>query len=302
MRYFERVATLGSIRAASRDLNVASSAVNRQVLWLEETLGLSLFERVGRRLVLAPAGEILLAHVRRTYSDFDSTIGELDALQGLRRGSVTIATVESISEKLLPTLISRFRQTYPGIHVSVVVSSSDEAAGLVERGEADVGFTFNPPERAALTISYSVTLPIGALMVPDHGLNRPGPLKLVDCMRYPIVLPTKGMSLRSHLDAALAQVSTPLRTYVESNSLRFMRALVKGGNVISFQTKVGCEEEIESGELVFRPLSDRPLQDDRLCVVTSARRSLALSAGMFYDHSVSYFRAQLLADDANSAS
>ena len=122
----------GSIRAASRELNVASSAINRQVLWLEEALGLQLFDRVGRRLRLSQAGELLLAHIRRTYSDFEGTVAELDALKGLRRGTVSIASVESVAEKLLPAVISTFRKSYPGIHVNVSISSSREAARKVE--------------------------------------------------------------------------------------------------------------------------------------------------------------------------
>lgn len=298
MRYFERVAVLGSVRAASRELNVASSAVNRQILWLEESLGLQLFERVGRRLRLAQAGEILLAHVRRTFSDFESTLGELDALQGLRRGSVTIASVESVSESLLPSLIGQFRKQYPGIHVSVMVTSSEEAAKLVETAVADVGFTFDPPDRAALTVSYSHDLVIGALFKPGHELEAIEPLRLADCLKYPVALPAKGMSLRTRLDAALSQSTRPLRTFVEANSLRFMRALARDGNVVGFQTQVGCEDDVASGQLVFRPLKDLPLQEDKLCVVTSARRSLALSAGMFFDHSVSYLRDQLKFVDA----
>ncbi len=138
MRYFLAVAEAGSIRAASRELNVASSAINRQVLWLEEALGLQLFDRVGRRLRLSQAGELLLAHIRRTYSDFEGTVAELDALKGLRRGTVSIASVESVAEKLLPAVISTFRKSYPGIHVNVSISSSREAARKVEAAEADV--------------------------------------------------------------------------------------------------------------------------------------------------------------------
>ena len=302
MRYFAVVAEMGSIRAASRELNVASSAVNRQILWLEEALGLQLFERVGRRLRLAQAGEILLAHVRRTYSDFEATVGELDALQGLRRGTVSIATVESVAETLLPDLVSGFRRSYPGIHVSVTVTSALEAARLVEAAEADVGFTFDPPSSLALTVAYHHDLAIGALMAPGHPLANVEGLGLADCLRYPVALPAAGLSLRTRLDAAMAQMPRGLRTYVEANSLRFMRALAREEQVIGFQTQIGCEEDIDAGRLVFRPLSDQPLQKDRLSIVTSSRRALALSPGMFFDHAVIALKDRLPSVDAKKAS
>ncbi|WP_209007285.1 LysR family transcriptional regulator [Roseibium litorale] len=286
MRYFSVVAEAGSIRAASRELNVASSAINRQILWLEDSLGLQLFERVGRRLRLSQAGETLLAHVKRTYSDFDATVAQLDALKGLRRGTVSIASVESFSETLLPDLVTTFRSRYPGIHVSVTVTSSQEAARLVEAAEADVGFTFDPPVTSSLTVAFHQDYQIGALMAPGHPLASQELLSLSDCLKYPVVLPARGLSIRSRLDSAMSRLNGAPRTYVEANSLRFLRALVRGDNVVGFQTLIGIEDDLREGRLVFRPLKDTPLQDDRLSIVTSSLRALALAPGMFFNHAV----------------
>ncbi|WP_299813137.1 LysR family transcriptional regulator [uncultured Roseibium sp.] len=298
MRYFMAAAEAGSIRAASRELNVASSAVNRQILWLEEALGLQLFDRVARRLRLSQAGELLLAHIRRTYSDFDGTVAELDALKGLRRGTVSIASVESVAEKLLPAIISSFRKSYPGIHVNVAVSSSREAARKVGAAEADVGFTFDPPETSSLTIAFQHDLVIGALMSPAHPLAGEKMLSLQDCLKYPVALPAEGLSLRTRIDVVRARIPGASRTYVEANSLRLMRALAREEDVIGFQTRIGCEDDLAAGALVFKPLSDGPLQQDRLCVVTSSLRALALAPGMFFDHAVYALKDHLPSLDA----
>ena len=93
-RYFLAVAEAGSIRAAARDLNIVSSAVNRQILMLEESLGIRLFDRVGRGLRLSEAGIALARQVRDTLARYEDTVAELDTLRGLRRGRIRIATVE----------------------------------------------------------------------------------------------------------------------------------------------------------------------------------------------------------------
>ncbi|WP_305985641.1 LysR family transcriptional regulator [Roseibium sp. MMSF_3544] len=298
MRYFLAAAEAGSIRAASRELNVASSAVNRQILWLEEALGLQLFDRVGRRIRLSQAGELLLAHIRRTYSDFEGTVAELDALKGLRRGTVSIASVESVSEKLLPSVIGSFRKSYPGIHVNVSISSSQEAARKVEAAEADVGFTFDPPDASALTVAFQHDLVIGALMTPDHPLSGQSKLCLQDCLAFPVALPAEGLSLRTRIDLVRSHIPGASRTYVEANSLRLMRALAKEEGVIGFQTLIGCEDDLAAGTLIFKPLTDAPLQADRLCVITSSLRALALAPGMFFDHAVLVLKDHLPAIDA----
>lgn len=298
MRYFAAVAEVGSIRAAARELNVASSAINRQVLWLEEALEMQLFERVGRRLRLSQAGEILLAHVRRTYSDFDATVSELDALKGLRRGTVSVATVESVADSVLPRVVDSFRKKFAGIHLKVTVGSSEQAAALVESAEADVGFTFDPPETSALTIAYRHDLQIGAFMSPDHPLSKKQELSLADCLKHPVVLPSQGLSLRSRLDAVIADIPGRLMTFVESNSLSYLRALVREGNVVGFQTHIGLESDLAAGNFVFKALQDEPLKHDRLCIVTSSHRALALAPGMFFDHSVDALKKHLPSFDA----
>jgi len=71
--YFEAVAQHGSMRKAAGTLNVASSALNRQILDLEANLGVHLFERLPRGVRLTSAGEMLLGHVRRMARDFEMT-------------------------------------------------------------------------------------------------------------------------------------------------------------------------------------------------------------------------------------
>jgi DNA-binding transcriptional LysR family regulator len=182
--------------------------------------------------------------------------------------------------------------------VNVSISSSREAARKVEAAEADVGFTFDPPETSALTIAFHHDLVIGALMRPDHPLAGAKTLGLQDCLKYPVALPAEGLSLRTRLDIVRSRIPGASRTYVEANSLRLMRALAREEQVIGFQTLIGCEDDLANGVLIFKPLSDAPLQADRLCVVTSSLRALALAPGMFFDHAVLALRDQLPSFDA----
>ncbi|MFT9298953.1 MAG: LysR family transcriptional regulator, partial [Gluconobacter sp.] len=71
--YLDTVARCGSIRKAGEQLNVASTAINRQILTLEDNLGTPIFQRLPRKLVLTAAGEILLAHVRETLKNMNLT-------------------------------------------------------------------------------------------------------------------------------------------------------------------------------------------------------------------------------------
>jgi DNA-binding transcriptional LysR family regulator len=302
LRYFAAVAASGSIRAAARDLNVASSAVNRQILWLEETLGHSLFDRVARGVRLTPAGEILRAHVLRTLSDFEATAGDLDALTGMQRGAVHVTSVESVAESLLPGVIAEFRRKFPGIHVSVRLTGSEQVARAVIAGETDVGFTFEPPEDPRLDIAFHRDLAIGAVVRPGHPLTMAKKPSLADCLAYPFCLPSDGLSLRKRIDMVLADRPLARGAHVEANSLKLMKALAGSDDTVVFQTVIGLERELADGTLVFLPLSDTPLRRDRFTVLTSSHRGLSHAARAFFDHAVNALRDRLSSSGAETAS
>ncbi len=301
LRYFAAVARHGSFRAAARDLNVASSAVNRQILGLEADLGVALFERIGRGIRLSPSGELLLRQVSDSFRDFEAVAGEIDALKGLRRGKVSIATVESIAQDLLPDIVSRFTGLHPGIDVEVTTAVSEEATRLVTDGAVDVGLTFNPAGGRALEIGLRRVMRIGAVVAPDHPLAAQSSLRLTDCLRHPLALPARGLSIRAALEATAAFRAGQHRVAIDTNTLTFMRAVARRGRHVAFQTQIGLGEDIAAGDLVFRPLTDPDLAADRFVMISRADRTLKLAAATFHSYAMRELVALFPSDDAETS-
>lgn len=267
-RYFMAVAEQGSVRAASRRLNVAASAISRQLLQLEASLGLVLFDRSGRGLGLTPAGEVLLRGLRRAAQGHENTLDELSALRGLTRGLLRIATVESVSVSILPDMLLDFASSYPGVQVAVTVAGSEAVTQLVREHQADLGFTFNPASLDGLAVLASRDLDLGAVLSPRHPLAKARRLSLADCASHPLAWPSPGLSLRAILDSVPA--ARRVQPAFECNSLRLMASLASRGSCIAFQTVIGIERELAEGKLVFVPLSDKRLPVDRLRLVARA--------------------------------
>ena len=289
-RYFMAVAELGSVRAASRDLNVAASAISRQLILLETALGNRLFDRSGRGLKLAPAGEILLRGLRRAAQGHENTLDELAALRRLTRGLLRIATVESVSASVLPDMLEHFMRSYPGIQVAVTVAGSEAVTQLVREHQAELGFTFNPSSLDGLETLASRDLDLGAIMAPDHPLASAKKLSLADCAAHPLAWPSPGLSLRAILDSIPA--ARKLRPAVECNSLRLMASLARRGSCIAFQTVIGIERELANGTLVFVPLSDKRLPVDRLRIVARAGAGARPTVEAFLEIVEHYLRAR----------
>ena len=98
IRYFLAVAKCGSISEASAHLNVATSAISRQISALEDQIGTPLFERKPRGMTLSAAGELLAAYARKIQLDTHRVIGEIDALEGLQKGKVIVVSTELVKQ------------------------------------------------------------------------------------------------------------------------------------------------------------------------------------------------------------
>jgi len=139
MRYFEQVARSQSVRRAAETLNVSASAVNRQILMLENELGVALFERLPRGMRTTEAGNIILSVIRRFDQDYAAAISEIDALRNLRRGHVSVGTLLYLSESFVPDIITRMRKKYPNITYSAFFGTSNEIVNRVIDGCLDIG-------------------------------------------------------------------------------------------------------------------------------------------------------------------
>jgi DNA-binding transcriptional LysR family regulator len=280
-RHFLAVAEWGSVRAASRQINVAPSAISRQISLLEAHLGLPLFDRSGRNLLLLPAGEVLLKGLRTLSEGHEETLDHLSALRGLQRGRIRVATVESLTAAVIPNLLAEFNARYPGLQVKITVAGSDAVTEMVREHDADVCFTFNQTALEGLAVEVVCDLAVGAVMAPAHPLARSRKLLLAECADYPLAWPSRGLSLRGILDRVASGLTKSLQPVYECNSLRLMSSLAKRRNCISFQTEIGIEQDLDAGTLVFVPLADRRLPPDRMMVICRQGQGARLAVNEF---------------------
>ena len=126
LTYVDAVARYGSIRKAADALNVASSALNRQILDLETDLGAPLFERLPRGVRVTSAGEAFLVYARLVISELKAVESRIEQLRGLVRGQVSVAAAESVAGELLPSAITQFQATHPNVRFHVRIGAPEE--------------------------------------------------------------------------------------------------------------------------------------------------------------------------------
>lgn len=171
-RGFLATAEAGSLSAAARKLGLTQPTLSRQVAALEEELGVTLFERVGKRLILTETGLELLDHAKRMGAAADaislSATGRSETVEGL----VSISASDGIAVHLVPPILERIRKEAPQIQIEIV--ASNELSDL-RRREADIAIRHVRPEEPEL-IAKLVRNATASFYASKDWVARNGPL------------------------------------------------------------------------------------------------------------------------------
>ena len=278
LRYFDQVARQGSIRRAAEMLNVASSAVNRQILRLESEIGTPLFERLRSGVRLTAAGEVLLRHARETLSDFQRARLEIAGLSGAVTGHVRIVCLELLLLRFMPRVVEELVLAHPQLTLTVVGIDPGAAGEEMRSGRNDFGVLFMDRRMRGFEAAASFTTAIGAVMRPDHPLASRKTLTFTDCARYPIAMLHDRWLLDLIMATEFAESGERLSPRIVSNSIDFMRQIIEKGLGIGFFTPIGFIDEIERGELVHVALSEPLLAESAIAILTSRGREPTLPA------------------------
>ncbi|MEJ1158675.1 LysR family transcriptional regulator [Prosthecomicrobium sp. N25] len=276
--YFREVARVGSIRKAASALNVAASALNRQILNLEADLGTALFDRVPGGMRLTVAGDLLLRHVTDTLHDFDRLRVAIDDLKAARTGHVAVAAVDSLLVDFLPRAIHRFRADFPAVTYTVMAVQPPEVASLVASGEIDLGFTFVGKVPGSLHFMAEISAPIGVVMRADHPLASRMVIEFDEVARYPILTQSGPLPRGADVDEAFGTFKNQLRPTIQSNSIQMLKLAIMLNMGLAFFTRLGFLHEIEQGDLAWRPLASAAINTLRLGLLVSPHRDLSPAA------------------------
>lgn len=274
LRYFHAIARLGSIRRAASELNVAPSAVDRQLLKLEDRLGAALFDRLPSGMRLTVAGEILLRHVAGTLADFDRVRAEIDDLAGIKTGHVAIAAVDSLLVEFLPRALGRFREDFPAVTYSVMAVEPARIPGDVAAGRADIGFTFVSQLPSGTRFATSISAPIGVVMAADHPLARKKAIRFDDARAYSVLGQHGPLPKSADIDPDFAILRDGIEPKLTSNAIQMFKRTIRDGWGIAFFTRFGFLREIAEGELAWRPFASGPINTLKLGLVVPTSRKL----------------------------
>ncbi|WP_238363983.1 LysR family transcriptional regulator [Mesobacterium pallidum] len=274
MTYIDAVSRHGSIRKASEALNIAPSAVNRQILECERTLGMPLFDRLPRGMKLTSAGEVVVSHIRRMDGELALMDARLRDLRGLQAGTVRLVAASGLMSSFVARIVSQFCDAHPLLDLKIDTQPSEEIVRMVGQGDADLGLSFDLPRDPDLITLASMHQPLGVVVAPGHPMATRPALRLSDCVGERMVLPPRGSGIRVLLDVAFAETRIDPQIVVESNSVELRKALVRAGAGITILAAVDLIGDVADGTLAHVPLADPHVPGQTLKLVSRAKGTL----------------------------
>ncbi|WP_237151748.1 LysR family transcriptional regulator [Oryzibacter oryziterrae] len=281
--YINEIAKCGSIRKAAERMNVASSAVNRQILALEEELGAPIFERLPRGLRLTSVGELCVEHIRDVLKNYEKLQGRIKNLKTPQAGKVSLVTTIGLAAGPLPSLMARFLEEHPRIRVLVRSDGGVTTSMPVIAGEVDLGLGFNIPALPGIRSVANFDVPLGAVLPVGHPLAERERISIVDMMQEPLLLALPGTSLRDTINLAVAPLPISVEPILETNSSEMIKALIRKGAGVSFLNPLDVLMECRRGELVYRPLTDAHVRPQPMKLFARARASLDPATSVFIE-------------------
>lgn len=291
LRYFVAVARAGSIRKASEELHVASSAVSRQIQKIEDELGTPLFERLPNGLRLTRAGEIALRHARDTLHQFDIMRGELGDLKGKKTGRVHVACLDSLSVQFLPERVMTFHRLHPAIDLRIRNDNYSQIFGFVADGDVDVGITFDLARPEDIRRVAGVPMPLMAMVARGHPLAKQKSVTLQECAQFNLLLQLDNEVMSSMISIELAALDRTGRTLVATNNQMMLKPLILAGVGVAFFTPMGLLNELREGSVVALPIAGSRLQELEISVMVPRNRPLTGATQAFVD----FIAAELVA-------
>ena len=275
LRYFLAVARAGSIRGAAEALNVAASAVSRQVAELEAGCGTVLLERLPRGVALTEAGRIVADHAQRQADDGALLAERLGQLRGVQAGTVRLCCGGGFLTDLVDNALAGFAQAHPGITYRVTLGGTDRILAAVAEGEADLGLAYNPPAHPDLRSMASARQPLAALLRPEQKRSRPRAAPgLRDFAETPCAVLPPDHGVRRLLGRVEADGGFRLRVRLETPSIELQRRFVLAGMGVTFLPGFAAATEVKAGQLLAVPMADALLAQATTHLLVRAGRRL----------------------------
>lgn len=281
LRYLHEAVRLSGIRAAANALNVAPSAVSRQIALLEKAARTPLLETNRRGAKPTDAGLILLDYYREHLSREEALLSKLDGIHGLQHGNVTLGAGHGFTDDLMRHALREFNVLHPNVKIALRLGSVTDVLNWLEEDEVHLGLAYGPGlhlHAARLKEIAAAPQPVCAIVSSDHPLTQRDVVTVDALFEYPFALARPGYGTRKIVEQIEASERRQFNVVLETDHLIGLTSFVRAGMGVTLLPAYAVHDDIERGALKALPIAHELMQEVQAQLVIRRGRELPLGA------------------------
>ncbi|GAB3483653.1 LysR family transcriptional regulator [Marinomonas epiphytica] len=227
---FIKVAETASFSEAANRLFITQPAASKRISALESSLGIKLFDRIGRQVQLTEAGARLLPKAQKIAEDLQDIKRSMTLQMEGVSGELKISTSHHIGLRRLPNSLKQFQALYPNAQLEIDFTESEEAYSKILKGQAELAVITLANTDNPLLESHAIwSDPLTCVVSQDHPLAQERNISLQQLAKHPCILPQKNTFTRHIAEGAFAKHQLKLNVRMSSNNLETLAMLVSIG-------------------------------------------------------------------------
>lgn len=271
LEVLDAIAREGSVTAAAGTLHLTQPAVSMQLRQLEEQLGVSLFEPVGRGLQITEPGRELAALATDLLLRVDDFAAAARDLRGIRRGRVRLGVV-STAKYFAPRLLAQFLKSHPGLDLRLNVYNREHIIEQLQGYAIDLGIMGRPPDGASLVGTPFAPNPLAIVAAPAHPLSLRNQILPEDLENEPFIVREAGSGTRIAMDRFFADVGITVKAVMETDSNETIKQAIMAGIGIGMLSLHTVRLEQAAGRVAVLKVAGLPLRRQWFVVHSRLRR------------------------------
>ena len=264
---------------AAEELHLSQPAVSMQIKQLEQSIGLPLFEQLGKQIHLTEAGHEMVRYARNIAQQIEEMDAVFDEMKGMERGQLNISLV-STANYFMPKLLAKFIQAHPNISVNLHVANRDAVIKQLVENAADLAITGQPPEDADMVSQVFMQNPLVVIASPGHPLAHVHDIQPQQLAQEIFLLRERGSGTRDVMERFFNSHQLAMPGSMEMHTNEAIKQSVQAGMGLSITSLHGIELKLETKRLTILDVANFPIMR-YWHIVHRANRRLSVAAQAF---------------------
>lgn len=284
VKIFYLAAQTLSITQTAKRMHLSQPSISIQIMDLEDSLNVRLFDRISRRIVLTEAGKVLYEHAGRILSLIDETKAVMSAFSAGDIGKIVIGAPNTIGIYILPYYLGEFKERFPKAEIALLTLNRQEAIDLVLSGEVDFAFIQEPPKHSDLESVLFMRDELVVICSPRHKWAKLPHItpEIIKKENEPVIVREEGSGTRDIVERMAKRLGMELKVTMELSSTEGIKGAVEANLGIAILSRNVIKREVRDGSL--SALSIKGIDPHRnFYLVYNKKRTFMSLLGKFHE-------------------